>query len=101
VPFGGWLHRPRPELQPVHEPLPIRRLDLRIGEEARVRAAWLRFPDFTLEPLEQLDRRIDEGTYRYESAGGSFTADLHVNGAGFVTSYPDLWQAEGAIPLRR
>src|SRR5215213_9894862 len=33
--------------------LPIRRLDLAIGEEATVRAAWLRFPALTLEPLEQ------------------------------------------------
>ena len=81
--------------------LPIRRLDLRIGEEAGVRAGWLRFPDFTLEPLEQLYRRTDEGTYRYESAGGSFTADLGVNAAGLVTSYPNLWEAEGAVPLRR
>ena len=77
--------------------LPIRRLELPIGERGRVRAAWLRFPDFTLEPLEQLYHRIDEGTYRYESAGGSFVADLRVNGAGFVTSYPNFWQAEGAV----
>jgi uncharacterized protein len=74
--------------------LPIRRLDLRIGESAASRAAWLRFPGFTLEPLEQLYHRIDEGTYRYESAGGSFIAELQVNAAGFVTSYPNFWQVE-------
>ncbi len=74
--------------------LPIRRLNLDIGEEAEVRAAWLRFPDFTLEPLEQLYSRIDAATYRYESAGGSFVAELQVNEAGFVTLYPNLWQAE-------
>jgi hypothetical protein len=77
--------------------LPIRRLDLRIGERAAVRAAWLRFPGFTLEPLEQLYHRIEEATYRYESAGGSFIADLQVNAAGFVTSYPNVWQVEGAV----
>ena len=74
--------------------LPIRRLNLRVGQEARVRAAWLRFPKFTLEPLEQLYRRIDEATYRYESAGGRFVADLHVNRVGFVVRYPGVWQAE-------
>src|SRR5512145_1058744 len=31
---------------------PIRRLGLAVGEQAPVRAAWLRFPGFTLEPLE-------------------------------------------------
>jgi hypothetical protein len=77
--------------------LPIRRLNLRIGEKAEVRAAWLRFPGFTLEPLEQIYHRIDGATYRYESGGGSFVAELQVNAAGFVTSYPNAWQTEGAI----
>jgi uncharacterized protein len=74
--------------------LPIRRLKLEIGEEASVRAAWLRFPSFTLEPLEQIYRRLDETTYRYESAGGSFVRELTVNDAGLVTLYPGLWQTE-------
>jgi uncharacterized protein len=74
--------------------LPIRRLNLAVGEEAAVRAAWLRFPSFTLEPLDQIYRRLDERTYRYESAGGSFVRELQVNDAGFVTLYPGLWQAE-------
>jgi hypothetical protein len=68
--------------------LPIRRLALADGAEARVRAAWLRFPGFTLEPLEQLYRRTAPGRYRYESAGGRFAADLEVGEDGFVTRYP-------------
>ncbi len=59
--------------------LPIRRLDLAIGQGAPVRAAWLRFPSFPLEPLDQLYRRVDDSHYRYESAGGEFTADLEVD----------------------
>ena len=74
--------------------LPLRRLGLAVGQEAKVRAAWLRFPSFTLEPLDQLYRRIGESTYRYESAGGTFVADLEVNGAGFVIRYPGFWQAQ-------
>lgn len=75
--------------------LPIRRLALDPGEAAPVRAAWLRFPDFNLEPLEQVYRRIDKTTYRYESGNGAFTAVLRTNAAGFVTHYPDLWEVEG------
>jgi uncharacterized protein len=75
--------------------LPIRRLNLAVGQEMEVRAAWLRFPGFTLEPLAQLYRRIDESTYRYESGGGIFTTDLSVNEAGFVIGYPNFWEAEG------
>jgi len=74
--------------------LPIRRLGLAVGQEAGVRAAWLRFPGFTLEPLEQLYRRVDAETYRYESAGGSFVTEIRVNAAGFVTHYPNFWQVE-------
>jgi hypothetical protein len=76
--------------------LPIRRLKLAVGEEATVRAAWLRFPSFTLEPLDQVYRRLSERTWRYESAGGKFVRDLEVDEDGFVTLYPGLWQAESS-----
>lgn len=74
--------------------LPIRRLDLAVGQEAQVKAVWLRFPSFTIEPLEQSYRRIDAVKYRYESAGGRFVAELEINAAGFVTHYPNFFQAE-------
>ncbi|MDQ5857137.1 MAG: putative glycolipid-binding domain-containing protein [Acidobacteriota bacterium] len=37
---------------------------------------------------------MDSATYRYESAGGRFTADLTVDDAGLVTFYPGLARAE-------
>jgi hypothetical protein len=79
--------------------LPIRRLNLAVGQKAEVRAAWLRFPGFTIEPLEQLYRRTDDATYHYESAGGSFVTDLQVNTTGFVTRYPNLWQVEAITSI--
>lgn len=80
---------------PATNLLPVRRLGLAVGQAAEIRAAWLRFPSFKLESLEQAYRRIAETTYRYESAGGAFVRDLPVNAAGFVTAYPDFWAAEG------
>jgi hypothetical protein len=74
--------------------LPIRRLDLEIGAEADVQAAWLRFPSFALERLDQRYRRVGPETYRYESAGGTFVSELEVNVAGFVTLYPNLCEVE-------
>lgn len=74
--------------------LPIRRLGLALGQSAEIRAAWLRFPDFELEPMPQLYRRLGESSYRFESENGRFAADLKVDPSGFVTSYPGLWQAE-------
>jgi hypothetical protein len=76
--------------------LPIRRLNLGVGQSAAVTAAWLRFPGFQLAPLPQTYRRDAEQTYRYESAGGSFVRDLTVNDAGFVTHYPGFFTVEEA-----
>jgi len=74
--------------------LPIRRLKLAIGARADVRAAWVRFPELTLEVLQQSYTRVAERTYRYESAGGEFTRELVVNDDGFVVDYPGLWRDE-------
>ena len=73
--------------------LPIRRLAMPIGGTANVRAAWLRFPSFALEPFDQTYERLGVATYRYASVGG-FTADLDVNEVGFVTRYASIWQVE-------
>jgi len=74
--------------------LPIRRLDLAVGEEKEVRAAWLRFPSFRFEPLEQTYRRLAESRYVYRSAGGRFERELDVDGNGFVLRYPGFWEVE-------
>jgi uncharacterized protein len=73
--------------------LPIRRLNLEVGQEAEVKAAWLRFPSFELETLVQIYRRIDQSTYQYRSEP-DFVADLEVDEFGLVTNYRDLWLAE-------
>jgi hypothetical protein len=75
-PFGAWI--------------------LAVAEAADVRAAWLEFPTLRLEPLDQRYQRTGLTTYHYQSAGGQFQAELEVNAAGFVTRYPELWQAEAA-----
>jgi hypothetical protein len=79
---------------PATNVLPIKRLGLKVGESAKVRAAWVRFPEFALEPLEQTYTRLTENTYRYETNGGAFRRDLKVDENGFVVDYPELWVAE-------
>ena len=74
--------------------LPIRRLKLAVGEHAAVRAAWVRFPELTLELLEQTYTRTAEHTYLYESANGTFRRELTVSADGFVIDYPGLWRDE-------
>ena len=79
---------------PATNLLPIRRLDLPVGGKAAVRAAWVRFPELTLEVLDQVYARLAQDRYLYESAGGSFRRELRVDDVGFVVDYPDLWIAE-------
>jgi hypothetical protein len=77
---------------PATNLLPIRRLALRPGQEAPVRAAWVSFPGFTVEPLDQVYRRVSETKYHYEAADGTFAAEFEVSPAGFVTRYPGRWE---------
>ncbi len=79
---------------PATNTLPIRRLGLEIGESAQVTAAWLQFPQLTLQPLVQGYRRTADRKYRYEALGGTFTAELEVSPNGMVVRYPGLWEAE-------
>jgi hypothetical protein len=81
---------------PSTNTIPIRRLGLALGEEAEVRAAWLGFPEFALEPLDQTYRRTGLDSYLYQSAGGSFVTQLEVNPAGFIARYPGRWELEAA-----
>lgn len=81
---------------PATNLLPVRRLDLSVGDSAPVRAAWLRFPECRLEPLEQRYHRLDAERYGYESGAGAdlFRAELRVTPSGFVVEYPGLWSRE-------
>lgn len=82
---------------PATNLLPIRRLGLSIGATASVRAAWVRFPELTIEVLEQVYTRRSRDRYLYESAGGAFRRELRVDEVGFVLDYPDLWRAEASV----
>lgn len=65
--------------------LPIRRLALDVGMSANVRAAWLRFPELVLQPLEQTYTRLGLDTFHYKS--GTFEADITVDEEGLALDY--------------
>jgi len=77
---------------PATNILPLRRLALAVGESREVTAAWIRFPDLSVEPLPQRYTRRDDRLVRYESRGGAFTAELEVDELGLVVRYPPLWE---------
>jgi hypothetical protein len=77
---------------PSTNTLPIRRLRLAVGAAHTILAAWVRFPELTVEKVSQTYTRLDEFTYRYES--GDFAADLVVDDDGLVASYA-AWTRTG------
>ena len=79
-------------LSPSTNTLPIRRLSLARGQSRDVTAAWVRFPELTVEPLAQCYERTGDRLYRYSSGGGAFTADIEVDELGLVVRYPPLWE---------
>jgi uncharacterized protein len=76
---------------PSTNTLPIRRLNLAVGERAEVAAAWLRFPSFELERLDQEYARTGEETYTYRNQASGYTAELRVSRNGLVLDYGDIW----------
>ncbi|MBC5806528.1 MAG: putative glycolipid-binding domain-containing protein [Candidatus Eremiobacter antarcticus] len=82
------------EFTPSTNTLPIHRLKLDVGQTARITCAWVRYPGFSIEPLQQSYTRLSEARYRYQS--GSFHADLDVDQWGLVRDYPNGWRAIGA-----
>lgn len=81
---------------PATNTLPVRRLALGIGRREDVRAAWLRFPELDLVPLDQSYTRTSARTYHYESDGGAFVRDLELDDDGVVVRYPGLWERVAA-----
>jgi len=75
---------------PMTNSLPIWRLGLAPGETRAIRAAWVRFPEFTVEVLRQTYERADQFTYLYRSDG--FEASLSIDNEGIVEEYGSYWR---------
>ena len=85
---------------PATNLLPIRRLDLAVGERADVRTAWVRFPELRVEALEQSYQRDAARVVRYDALvdGERFQARLDTDDFGRVLRHEGLWEAESASP---
>ena len=85
---------------PATNLLPIRRLDLAVGQRADVRTAWVRFPELRVEALEQSYQRDAARVFRYDALvdGERFRARLDTDEFGRVLHYEGLWEAESASP---
>jgi hypothetical protein len=84
---------------PATNLLPIRRLNLAVGERAEVRTAWVRFPELRVEALEQSYQRDAARVFRYDALvdGERFHARLDTDEFGRVLHYEGLWEAESTV----
>jgi uncharacterized protein len=70
--------------------IPVHRLALPIGAEARAPAAYVRVPDRRVERLEQRYARLDGSRYAYEAPELGFEAELVYDERGLILDYPGI-----------
>ena len=100
----GWTvnDEPRPDLNgaedvdlsfsPATNLMPLNRLP-EVGR-LETTSAWLRFPGPTVSPLRQSYTRERGGMVRYTAEETGLETHLAVDGHGFITNYPGLWEVE-------
>jgi hypothetical protein len=78
---------------PATNTVPIRRLDLEIGDTASIVASWVRFPELDVIANEQQYTRLASDRWRYRS--GDYDFELVTDSAsGIVLAYGEhLWRA--------
>jgi hypothetical protein len=81
---------------PATNTVPIRRLDLEVGDTAGIGAAWIRFPELDVVANQQEYTRLAPDRWRYRS--GEYDFELTTEPAsGLVLAYgDDLWVAAAA-----
>jgi hypothetical protein len=78
-------------LTPATNTLPIRRLDLAIGQAEEIEVAYVLAPELRLRTGRQVYERLDERRWRFQAPDSGFTAELTVDAEGFVIDYPGLF----------
>ena len=80
-------------ITPFTNTLPIRRLALAAGASAEIDVVYVRAPALSVEIDRQRYTCLEPlRRYRYEAVDGSFTAEIEVDAAGLVLTYPELFR---------
>lgn len=93
--------RARPDLEtarevdiavtPLSNTLPIRRLELEVGQGVDITTAYVSVPELTVVSDPQRYTRLSSNEYRYESLDSDFTRIISVDQHGLVLRYPGLF----------
>jgi len=77
---------------PATNLIALRRLTLKVGQDAAAPAAYLQFPELRLVKLPQSYRRSGRTTYEYAAPTVGYAGTLHVLPIGAVSQYPGLFE---------
>jgi uncharacterized protein len=80
------------ELSPITNTLPIKRLNLAVGQSEEIAVAWIRFPSLEIVHARQSYERLSDRTYRYRSLASGFTAKIDVDESGLTVRYEGIWE---------
>jgi hypothetical protein len=77
---------------PFTNTLPIRRCTWQNGQARRLPMLFVPFDSFQPYATEQIYTCLGPRLFRFETADGSFSADLRLDADGLVMDYPHLFQ---------
>lgn len=77
---------------PATNLLALRRLALRVGQQADAPAAYVAFPRMEVTVLPQHYKRVSRTEYRYEAPSVGYQGTLRVSRLGAVIEYPGLFE---------
>ena len=76
---------------PFTNTLPIRRLDLALGESADIVTAFIAVPELTVGTDRQRYTRVGPRTYLFTALEAEFEREITVDADGLVLDYPGLF----------
>ncbi len=80
-------------ITPFTNTLPIRRLNLQLGQSADLMVVYVQFPDINITTNRQRYTCLElRRLYRYESIDSKFVRDIAVDDQGLVVRYPGLFK---------
>ncbi|RVU01734.1 hypothetical protein EOD41_07175 [Mucilaginibacter limnophilus] len=77
---------------PFTNTLAVKSLELKAGESKTITVLYIDVVEHQTSVQTQTYTRLNENTYRFETADKSFTADIIFDDEGLVVNYPQLFE---------
>lgn len=84
-------------LTPFTNTLPVRRLQLAIGDRQIIKVLYLDILAGEIKPVQQQYERLSPNSYRYQNVPNDYEAVIEVDDDGLVTDYPGLFMRQARV----